>query len=67
MCLRKIKQTFWPNMISNHNLLTSTESVPLSFQLKTKRWGWLAYMDISALAARESGHNPLRKKLCDTG
>ena len=43
-CLRRIKRIFWPNKISNKDLLTSCNLEPLSVVVRKRRWRWLGHV-----------------------
>ena len=40
-CLRKILRVFWPNTITNDELLHITAATSLVTQIKRRRWRWL--------------------------
>ena len=51
-CLRRILKIFWPNKISNQNLLQKTGLDPISQTVLKRRWRWLGHiyrMEDSAL------------------
>jgi len=52
-CLRRIMKVFWPNRISNSDLLEATKQEPMNSILKRKQWRWIGHtlrMEASAHA-----------------
>ncbi len=43
-CLRRIKRIFWPNKISNKDLLSSCNLEPVSIVVQKRRWRWLGHV-----------------------
>ena len=43
-CLRNILGVFWPNTITNEELLCKTDATSLATQIKRRRWRWLGHM-----------------------
>ena len=43
-CLRKILGIFWPNKISNEDLLKRTTMTSISKIIKIKRWRWMGHI-----------------------
>ena len=43
-CLRKILGVFWPNTITNDELLRNTDATSLATQIKKRRWRWLGHV-----------------------
>ncbi|KAL9967989.1 hypothetical protein ACROYT_G026312 [Oculina patagonica] len=43
-CLRRIKRIFWPNKISNKDLLSSSNLEPVSIVVQKRRWRWLGHV-----------------------
>ena len=42
-CLRRIMRVFWPNRISNSDLLEATKQEPMNNILKRRRWRWIGH------------------------
>ena len=42
-CLRRILRIFWPRTISNEDLYCRTNTAPLAFEIKKRRWRWLGH------------------------
>ena len=57
-CLRRILRYFWPDTISNEELLQRTGLEPVSIVIKRRRWKWLGHVhrmapaDIPKIALR---------------
>ena len=43
-CLRQILRIFWPNIISNEELLRRTRIQPLTIVIRHRRWRWLGHV-----------------------
>jgi hypothetical protein len=43
-CLRNILNIFWPNTISNQDLLQRTSSSPVIIVIKRRRWMWIGHV-----------------------
>ena len=43
-CLCRILKIFWPNQISNIDLHETTETVPVSIEIKKRRLKWLGHV-----------------------
>ena len=43
-CLRKILSVFWPNTITNEELLCITDATSLATQIKRRRWRWFGHV-----------------------
>ena len=43
-CLWKILGVFWPNTITNEELLWKTDTTSLATQIKRRRWRWLGHV-----------------------
>jgi len=42
-CLRKILKIFWPNRISNDELLSTSKQEPIVTTIKSRRWRWVGH------------------------
>lgn len=42
-CLRKILRVWWPQTISNQQLLASTNEIPIELEIKRKKWRWIGH------------------------
>ena len=42
-CLRKICCIFFPDVISNENLLTLTAQIPVSTEIGRRKWKWIGH------------------------
>ena len=42
-CLRKICRIFWPNTISNKNLLNITKQEDIRTTIRRRRWQWVGH------------------------
>ncbi len=51
-CLRRIKRIFWPNEISNKDLLSSCNLEPVSIVVQKRRWRWLRADSVPRVALR---------------
>ena len=43
-CLRRILCNFWPNTISNKDLYRRTTTIPISEEIKKRRWRWIGHI-----------------------
>ena len=44
-CLRRILHIFWPNKITNAELLERTGMLPISIEVKKRRWRWIGHVN----------------------
>lgn len=42
-CLRKICGIFYPDIISNEDLMTKTNQRPIADEIGTRKWGWIGH------------------------
>lgn len=42
-CLRRILKIFWPARISNEDLLQACDTVPISVEIKRRKWRWIGH------------------------
>jgi len=43
ICLRKILNIHWPEVISNEELWRRTEKTEISIQIKRRKWNWIGH------------------------
>ncbi|RNL64605.1 hypothetical protein D7I40_24535, partial [Citrobacter sp. MH181794] len=39
-CLKRICKIFWPNWITNEDLLRQTGQIPIAAEIRRRKWGW---------------------------
>ena len=44
-CLRRILHVFWPNKITNAELHERTGMLPISLEVKKRRWRWIGHVN----------------------
>ena len=44
-CLKRILHIFWPNKISNAELHEQTGMLPISLEVKKRRWRWIGHVN----------------------
>ena len=44
-CLRRILHIFWPNKITNAELHDRTGMLPVSIEVKKRRWRWIGHVN----------------------
>ena len=44
-CLRRILHIFWPNKITNAELHDRTGMLPISLEIKKRRWRWIGHVN----------------------
>ena len=44
-CLRRILHIFWPNKITNAELHERTRMLPISLEVKKRRWRWIGHVN----------------------
>ena len=44
-CLRRILHIFWPNKITNAELHNRTGMLPISLEVKKRRWRWIGHVN----------------------
>ena len=44
-CLRRILHIFWPNKITNAELHGRTGMLPVSLEVKKRRWRWIGHVN----------------------
>ena len=44
-CLRRILHIFWPNKITNADLHERTGMLPISLEVKKRRWRWIGHVN----------------------
>ena len=44
-CLRRILHIFWPNKITNAELHERTGMLPISLEVKKRRWRWIGHVN----------------------
>lgn len=42
-CMRRNLKIFWPSVITNNDLWTATNQVPLRTEILKRKWNWLSY------------------------
>ena len=42
-CLRCIRNTHWPEVISNEQVWRKTEEIELSMEIKRRKWNWVRH------------------------
>lgn len=43
-CLRRILRIFWPNTISNNELLNATNNIKVEDEIKKRKWTWIGHI-----------------------
>lgn len=60
-CLRRILGVWWPDVISNDELLEKTQQKPISVEIKRRKWRWIGHTlrkDESAIERKALDWNP---------
>lgn len=60
-CLRKINRIFWPNRISNADLLSISNQTPIAHEIRRRKWTWIGHTlrkDMSNIAKASLQWNP---------
>lgn len=42
-CLRKINKIFWPNRITNAELLSISNQIPIAHEIHRRKWTWIGH------------------------
>ena len=60
-CLRTIFRIFWPNRISNYELLSKAKMVPIDVTIRNQKWRWIGHTlrkDTSSICRQALDWNP---------
>ena len=56
-CLRKVLRIFWPDWITNRDLWSTTNQVPIDEEIRQRKWRWLSH------TMRKDHHSITRQSL----